>query len=181
MLTYLSQFFSILSDLKCYRNAFSRSKKSVLTCKAKRTTKKKKSKKNTFFRIAKHVFNYFSSFGPFLFHRCMHFSFFVQIEWFKPLWNCHLKFYKSFCNSKCNKIIFKDFFEGFGNRLWTIWSKVFFFVKMTPLLQGAVTFSILVHFCRFLMRQMRQEEGSIYFLDTINNGPSSKNDKQTLP
>jgi hypothetical protein len=36
----------------------------------------------------------------------------VQIEWFKLLWNRHLKLYKSSCNSKGNRVIFKDFLRG---------------------------------------------------------------------
>jgi hypothetical protein len=40
------------------------------------------------------------------------FHFFFQIEQFKLFWNHHLKLYKSFCNFKGNKIIFKDFLRG---------------------------------------------------------------------
>jgi hypothetical protein len=38
--------------------------------------------------------------------------FLVQIEWFKLLWNRHLKLYKSCSNSKGNRVIFKDFLRG---------------------------------------------------------------------
>ncbi len=41
------------------------------------------------------------------------------------LWNCHLKVYKSCCNSKGNRVIFKDFFERFENRLWAIQLRIF--------------------------------------------------------
>jgi hypothetical protein len=52
-------------------------------------------------------------FGLLLLHQCITSSFFfVQIEWFKLLWNRHLKLYKSSCNSKGNRVIFKDFLRG---------------------------------------------------------------------
>jgi hypothetical protein len=53
--------------------------------------------------------------------------------------------------------------------------------KQPPLLWGFVTFFPLVHFCWFLVQQMHQEEGSIYFLDAINNqvllGPAKMTSK----
>jgi hypothetical protein len=50
-----------------------------------------------------------------------------------------------------------------------------FFVQMPPtpprpLLWGVIIFSPPVHFCWFFVWQMHQEEGSIYSLDTIDNG-----------
>ncbi len=133
---------------------------------SQRNSKKTAIKKNTFFRIAKHVF---FSFWPLVLHRCITFSYCVQIEWFKLFWNHHLKLYKSSCNSKGNRIIFKDFFEGFENKLWADQLRIFF--KNEPLLLwGAVTFSPLIKFFQFLVWQMHQEKSSIYSLDTINNG-----------
>jgi len=61
-LANLSQFFSILSDLKMlYRSVFSSSTNPSLKCKAKRAAKKepkkkKKQKKKTFSQITKGVF-----------------------------------------------------------------------------------------------------------------------------
>ncbi len=54
-LANLCQFFSILSDLKCYSSPFSRSTNHLGKCKAKGAAKKE-SIENTFFRITKHVF-----------------------------------------------------------------------------------------------------------------------------
>jgi hypothetical protein len=51
----LSQFFSILSDLKCYRSAFSSSTNHLSNAKH-RDQPKKSSKEKTVFEIAKHVF-----------------------------------------------------------------------------------------------------------------------------
>jgi len=82
-----------------------------LKCKAKGAAKSSR-KENTFFRIAKRVFVQFSSFWPLLFYQCITFSWYVQIEQFKLLWNFHLKLYKSACNSNGNSVIFKDFVRG---------------------------------------------------------------------
>ncbi len=101
--------------------------------------RKKSTKENTFFKIAKHVFFHFSSFWLLLLHQCITFSFFVQIERFKLLWNRHLKIYKSYCNFLSNRIICKDFLRGFGNRLWVVWSR-FIFVKTSPPTSGGHNF-----------------------------------------
>jgi hypothetical protein len=76
-------------------------------------------------------------------------SFFNQIERFKLLWNCHLKLYKSSCNSKGNKIIFKDVLRGLkiDYELFE-WE---FSIKTTPQLWKVVIFSFLVQFCWFLV------------------------------
>jgi hypothetical protein len=60
----------------------------------------------------KPFFFHFFSFWPLLLHLCITFSFLVQIERFKLLWNHHLKLYKSSSNSKGNRLIFKDFLRG---------------------------------------------------------------------
>jgi hypothetical protein len=88
-----------------------------------RSIQKEAVKNFIFFDNYKMHFFPFFSFQPLLFHQCIMFSFFVQIEGFKLLWNHHLKSYKSSSNFKGNKIIFKDFFEGIINRLWIVWSK----------------------------------------------------------
>ncbi len=106
---------------------------------SQRSTPKKSRKENTFFRITKPVFFHFSSFHPSLLHQCITFSFFfVQIEQFKLLWNCHLKLYKSSSNSKGNKLIFKNFLRGLkiGYELFS-W---IFFVKTTPPTLGDCNF-----------------------------------------
>jgi hypothetical protein len=88
--------------------------------------------------------------------------FFVQIEGFKLLWNRHLKLYKSSCNSKGNIVIFKDFLSSLEINYeifdWEFFSKN----DPPPLLWRAVTISSWVHFCPFLVQQMRQEQVSIY-------------------
>jgi len=117
---------------KCLFNLYN----SSLKCKAKGAVKK--IEKNTFFSIAKHFFFHFCSFWPFLLHKCITFSCFVQIEQFKLFWNIHLKLYKSSCNSKGKKIIFKDFLSGLeiGYELFD-WKC---FVKMTPPTLGSHNF-----------------------------------------
>jgi hypothetical protein len=132
---------------------------------------KKSVKKKRFFRTAKHVlFSFFFILTPCssLMHNFLIF-FLVQIEQFKLLWNCHLKLYKSSCNSKGNRVIFKNFL-GISKLSYELvdWE---FSVKMSrPLLWEALTFSPLIRFCWFLVQKMHQEESSIYSLDTINNG-----------
>jgi hypothetical protein len=78
---------------------------------SQRTNQKNTVKKINVFEL-QNVFFIFFSFWALLLHHCKTFSFFVQIEWFKLLWNCHLKVYKSRCNSKGNRIIYKDFSKG---------------------------------------------------------------------
>ncbi len=58
------------------------------------------------------LFFIFFHFDPSYFYQCIIFSCFVQIEWFKLVWNFHLQLYKSFWNSKGNRVIFKDFLRG---------------------------------------------------------------------
>jgi hypothetical protein len=69
-------------------------------------------KKKRFFKLQNSLFFLFFSFWPLLLHQCITFSCLVQIEQFKLFWNFHLKLYKSSCNFKGNKIIFKDFLSG---------------------------------------------------------------------
>jgi hypothetical protein len=108
-----------------------------LKCKAKGATKKK-GKENSFFRIIKSVFFHFSSFWPLLLHQCITFSFFVQIERFKLLWNCYFKLYKSSCNSKGNIVILKDFLRGLEIGYELLNRE--FFAKTTSLVRGAHNF-----------------------------------------
>jgi hypothetical protein len=64
---------------------------------------------------------------------------FFQIERFKPLWNRHIKLYKSYCNSEGNKvIIFKDFLRGseIGYELFN-WN---LFCKKNPLTSRGYNF-----------------------------------------
>jgi hypothetical protein len=103
---------------------------------------------------------------------------FFQIEWFKLLWNCHLKLYKSSDNSKGNRIVFKDCLRAskISYELFD-WK---FSVKTIPLLWMIITFLPLIRFCQLL--QMRQEEASSYSLDTINNGgPSEQSTSEPYP
>jgi len=142
------------------------------------------------------IFFHFSSFWPFILHQCITFlffvqieqfklhqcitlSFFVQIEQFKLLHNCHLKLYKSSCNFKGNKNIFKDFFTG---------SKIGFelfnqniSIETTRPTSGAITFLPLIYFCQFLVQSMHKKEGSIYSLETINNGAFLQKWPKTIP
>jgi len=158
MLTNLSQFFSILNDLKCYRSAFLSFTNHLGNAKPKEKPKKTL-KKICFFQISKCVFPHFSSFWPLLFHQCIAFSFFIQIERFKLLCNNHLKFYKSSWNFKHNRIIYFILFERFRDRLWIVQSRIFY--KNYPLTSRVITFSPIICFCLFLMQQMHQEKGSI--------------------
>jgi len=102
---------------------------------SQRSSQKRALKKICFFVLQNaFFFHFFFSFWPLLFNWCITFSFFVQIEWFKLLWNHHLKFYKSCWNSKSNIMIFKDFLRGLK-----IGYELFdqeFSVKMIPLLGG---------------------------------------------
>jgi len=54
-------------------------------------------------------------------------------------------------------------------------------LKNDPPYFGGHNFLTYNPFLSILVRQMHQEEGSIYFLDVINNGPCYRNGKQTLP
>ncbi len=154
-----------MSDLKCYRNVFSSSTNHLWNAKPNKHAKKKTVKKISFFELQNAFIFIFSSFWPLLLHHCITFSSFVQIEQF----NCSKIAILNFANHLIsNKIIFKDLFKGFGNKLWVVWSKLFY--KNDPFLWGAITFSTLICFCQFLVRQMHPKESSIYSLDTINNG-----------
>jgi hypothetical protein len=104
--------------------------------KSQRRNPKKKGKENTFFPNYKKVF--FFSFWPFLFHQCITFSFFIQIERFKLFWNYYFKLYKSSFNSKGNRVILKDFLRGLeiGYELFS----QFLFCKNDPLVWGAHNF-----------------------------------------
>jgi hypothetical protein len=79
---------------------------------SQRSSQKRAVKKICFFKIANRIFFNLFSFWPLLFYQCITFSFFVQIEWFKLVWNFHLKLYKSSSNSKGNIVIFKEFLRG---------------------------------------------------------------------
>jgi hypothetical protein len=71
-------------------------------------------------------------------YHCITFSFFVQIEQFKLLWNHHLKIYKSCYNFKGNKIIFKEFFKGSKINYEVFYWE--FHVKMSPPTLGGRNF-----------------------------------------
>jgi hypothetical protein len=88
------QFFSILSDLKCYRSAFSSSTNHFRNAKPK-DQPTKISKENTFFRITKCVPIHFSSFWSLLLSNFIIFLFFIHWKRFKVLYKCHLKLHKS--------------------------------------------------------------------------------------
>ncbi len=132
-LTNLFQFFSILSDLKCCRNTFSSCTNHLWNAKP-RSSQKRAIKKICFFKL-QNTFSFFH-FNPSYFINAFLFSFFFfQIEKFKLIWNCHFKFYKSSCNSKYNKVIFKDFLKGskIGYELFDQG----FSIKTTPLFRGS--------------------------------------------
>jgi len=76
------------------------------------------------------------------------FLIFIQIEGLKLLWNRHLKFYKSSCSSKGNRVIFKDFLSGpkIGYELFD-WE---FFVKTILLILKVIIFLPLICFYQFL-------------------------------
>ncbi len=75
----LFQFFSILSDLKCYRRHLFKLYKS------QRRSQKRAVKKKHFFQITKYIFSnckmHFFSFWPFLLHWCITFSFYFFSNW----------------------------------------------------------------------------------------------------
>jgi hypothetical protein len=129
-----------------------------------RTSPKKTIKKIFFLNYKMHFF----PFWPLLFHQCIMFSSFVQIEGFKLLWNRPLKLYK-YCNFKGNRVIFKDFLRGseIGYELFN----PKFSIKTTPLTSGGrnflTSYSILAIFS---VINVPWGESSIYSLDTINNG-----------
>ncbi len=85
-----------------------------LLCKAKGTAKKEQERKYVFSNCTTWFFSFFIFILLALPTSSVHklFSFFFQTERFRLLWNRHLKLYKSSCNSKGNKIIFKDIFWG---------------------------------------------------------------------
>jgi hypothetical protein len=68
-----SQFFSILSDLKCYRSTFSSFTNHLSNAKPKDHQPKKHSKENKFVRIAKRVFHFELSY--FIIAKLSHFLF----------------------------------------------------------------------------------------------------------
>jgi hypothetical protein len=73
------QFFSILSDLKCYRSAFSSSTNYLWNAKPK-DKPKKSCKKNMFFRILKLFFLFFFSFWPLLLSNLITFLFLIHFK-----------------------------------------------------------------------------------------------------
>ncbi len=81
----LSQFFSILSDLECYRTTFSSFTNHLGNAKSKDQSKKS-SKENTFFQIVKHGFFHFSSFWPLLLSNLITFLF---LNHFKKKFKCY--------------------------------------------------------------------------------------------
>ncbi len=110
----------------------------IFQMQSQRNSQKRAIKKIRFFKLQTHFFQ-FSSFWPLLLHQCITFSlFFVQIERFELLWNCHLKLYKSSSNSKSNEVIFKEFLRGseIGYELLGL----VFLINQTPLTSGGCNF-----------------------------------------
>jgi hypothetical protein len=70
-------------------------------------------------------------------------------------------------NSNSNKATYKEFFGCSEIGLCNVWWFVFI-SSWPPLLWGAVIFSFLINFWRFLVCQMCQEEGFKFCLDTRN-------------
>ncbi len=80
---FLNSSSFILSDLKCYRSAFSSFTNHLWNAKPKDQPKKSSKENMLFFRIAKHVcFNFFS-FWPFLLSNLITFLVFIHFK----LWN----------------------------------------------------------------------------------------------
>ncbi len=97
---------------------------------------------------------FFLLFGPLLISKLLTFSFFFHFKWFKVLKGCHLQFYKSSLNSNSNRATYKKFFGVFRNQLCNIQRFVLW------LTLGAITFSILIHFCQFWVCQMHNRRSS---------------------
>jgi len=102
--------------------------------------------------------------------------FFVQIERFKLLWNCHLTLYKSSYNSKSNKVIFKEFLRG-SEIGYELLGLILFIT--TPLTSGGCNFLAFSSFLPIFSDRCAKRRASN--MGTINNGPSCKNGEQTLP
>jgi len=92
---------------------------------------------------------FFFSFGPLLLSNLIPFLFLFHFKWFKVLKKHHLKFYKLLLNFNNNKTTYKEFCGCLGTGLCNIWWFVFKF--LTPLFWGAINFSNLFHFLRFLV------------------------------
>jgi len=116
-------------------------------------------------------FFHFSLFWSLLFHQCITFSIFVQIEQFKLLWNPHLKIYKSSCISKGNQVIFKEIFEGFENRLWAVWLRIF---SNPPISRGCNFFAFSLFLLIFSATNVPKGRLHLLFRHHIKWGPTTK-------
>jgi hypothetical protein len=112
--------------------------KSSLKCKAKGAAKIEQESKYIFSNYKTGFFSFFFTLTPPTSSVHNFLIFLVQIEWFKLLWNCHLKLYKSSSNTEGNKLIFKNFLRGskVGYELFS-W---IFLVKTNPPTLGDCNF-----------------------------------------
>jgi hypothetical protein len=119
------------------------------------------------FILTKHVFSFF---------------FYLDPSYFQSSWLSHfffilndVKCYRSTTLSSTNSLGTIIAIEKHKRKFLGVQELVVVcsFQFLTPLLWGAITFSFLIYFWRFLMPQMRQEEGFNIYLDT--------EDKRALP
>jgi hypothetical protein len=119
--------------------------------------------------IVKHFF----SFWPFLRHQCITFSFFVQIEQFKLLWNRHLKFYKWCFDSKGNRIIFKDFLNG-SRKGYELFNREFSIKTTPPSLKGHKVFASSLFLLIFSMIDVQRRGLHLFIGHHKKWGPPAK-------
>ncbi len=125
-----------------------------------------KNKKNKFFfQVTKRVF--FLFFGPLLLSNLITFLFFIHFKQFKVIQERELKFYKSYWYFNSKETNIKGSFWVSKNR--PLQCSMVFFEFLTPFTLGDHNFLISNPFSRFLLCQMRQEEGFKFCLDTRIN------------
>jgi hypothetical protein len=106
-------------------------------------------------------------------------NFFFHFEWFKMSQEHLLKLYKSSCDSKRNRIMFR-IFQMFDNKLHEIFDWKYFFVETTCPNFGGCSIFTFNPFLSILSVTNAPKKELHLLLDTINNGPSSKNNKQIV-
>ncbi len=130
----LSQFFSILSDCKCYR-APSQALQIIFEMQKQRTSKKKEqSRKYDFFICKTCWLLFFFILNSLTFKPHNYFLFLIHFKRFKVLQEHHLKFYKSPINSNSNIATYKECFES--SRIGLCRVQCFVFKVFDPLQFG---------------------------------------------
>ncbi len=85
--------------------------KSSLKCKAKGAAKIEQERKYVFSNYKTRFFSFFFTLTPPTSSVHNFLIFWVQIEWFKLLWNCHLKLYKSCSTLASELLLWSDYCE----------------------------------------------------------------------